>query len=73
VKCAPAEAAQHIGQLTTVTGKVDAFHESGKGNMFLNMSGRHPNQAFTAFIPAAHASAFTDAKNYDGKVNFGHR
>jgi DNA/RNA endonuclease YhcR with UshA esterase domain len=62
------EAAKHVGETATVTGRVDSFHQSGKGNIFLNMGGAYPNQAFTAFIPAGSASQFPNAQQYDGKT-----
>jgi hypothetical protein len=62
----PEEAAKHVGETATVTGRVDGFHQSGKGNIFLNMGGAYPNQAFTAFIPSA--GQFTNAQQYDGKT-----
>jgi DNA/RNA endonuclease YhcR with UshA esterase domain len=64
----PGEAAKHVGETAIVTGRVDSFHQSGKGNIFLNMGGAYPNQAFTAFIPAGSASQFTNAQQYDGKT-----
>jgi hypothetical protein len=64
----PAEAAKHVGETATVTGKVDGFYQSGKSNIFLNMGGAYPNQAFTAFIPSGSASQFTNAQQYDGKT-----
>jgi hypothetical protein len=63
-----AEAASHIGETATVTGMVDGFHQSAKGNMFLNMGGKYPNQAFTAFIPSKNAAAFADAQHYSGQT-----
>jgi DNA/RNA endonuclease YhcR with UshA esterase domain len=63
-----AEAAKHVGETATVTGKVDGFHRSGKGNIFLNMGGKYPNQAFTAFIPAANAAKFSQAQEYEGRI-----
>jgi hypothetical protein len=39
----PEEAAKHVGETAVVTGKVDSFHQSGKGNIFLNMGGAYPN------------------------------
>jgi hypothetical protein len=51
----PEEAAKHVGETATITGTVDGVHQSGKGNIFLNMGGKYPNQAFTAFIPSASA------------------
>jgi DNA/RNA endonuclease YhcR with UshA esterase domain len=64
----PEEAAKHVGETATVTGKVDGFHQSGKGNIFLNMGGAYPNQAFTAFIPSGSAAQFANAQQYDGKT-----
>ena len=63
-----ADAAKHVGETATVTGRVDSFHQSGKGNIFLNMGGAYPNQAFTAFIPAGSAAQFPNAQQYDGKT-----
>lgn len=62
------EAAKHVGETATVTGRVDSFHQSGKSNIFLNMGGAYPKQAFTAFIPAGSASKFSNAQQYDGKT-----
>jgi len=35
-----AEAAKHVGETATVKDRVDGFHKSGKGNIFLNMGGK---------------------------------
>jgi hypothetical protein len=64
----PAEAAKHVGETATVAGRVDGYHQSGKGNIFLNMGGAYPNQAFTAFIPSGSAGQFTNPQQYDGKT-----
>jgi DNA/RNA endonuclease YhcR with UshA esterase domain len=64
----PSEAAKHVGETATVTGKVDGFHQSGKGNIFLNMGGAYPNQAFTAFIPSGSAGQFSNPQQYEGKT-----
>jgi len=63
-----ADAAKHVGEIATVTGKVDSFRQLAKGHIFLNMGGAYPNQAFTAFIPAGSASQFPNAQQYDGKT-----
>jgi DNA/RNA endonuclease YhcR with UshA esterase domain len=47
---------------------VDGVHQSGKGNIFLNMGGKYPNQAFTAFIPEKSAAQFTDFRRYEGRT-----
>jgi DNA/RNA endonuclease YhcR with UshA esterase domain len=64
----PQEAAKHVGETATVTGKVDGFHQSGKGNIFLNMGGKYPNQTFTAFIPSASAAQFSQPQQYEGQT-----
>jgi DNA/RNA endonuclease YhcR with UshA esterase domain len=64
----PGEAAKHVGETATVTGTVDGFHQSGKGNIFLNMGGKYPNQAFTAFIPSGSAAQFSQPQRYEGQT-----
>src|SRR5437899_8430310 len=62
------EAAKHVGEIATITDKVEGVHQSGKGNIFLNMGGKYPNQAFTAFIPTASAAQFSNPQQYEGKT-----
>jgi len=62
------EAAKHVGETATVTDKVDGVHQSGKGNVFLNMGGKYPNQAFTAFIPSSSAAQFSNPQQYEGRT-----
>jgi DNA/RNA endonuclease YhcR with UshA esterase domain len=62
------EAAKHVGETATITDKVDGVHQSGKGNIFLNMGGNYPNQAFTAFIPSASAPQFSNPQQYEGRT-----
>jgi DNA/RNA endonuclease YhcR with UshA esterase domain len=62
------EAAKHVDETATVTDRVDGVHQSGKGNIFLNMGGKYPNQAFTAFIPSASAGQFSQPQQYEGKT-----
>src|SRR3989440_10165237 len=64
----PQDAAKHVGETATITGTVDGFHQSGKGNIFLNMGGKYPNQAFTAFIPSGSAAQFPNAQQYEGRT-----
>jgi hypothetical protein len=64
----PAEAAKHVGETVKVTGRVDAVHQSGKGNIFLNMGGKYPHQAFTAFIPTDSAAQFANPQQYEGRT-----
>ena len=63
-----ADAAKHVGEIATVTDKVDGVHQSGKGNIFLNMGGKYPNQAFTAWIPSASAGQFSNPQQYEGRT-----
>lgn len=63
-----AEAAKHVGEIATITEKVDGVHQSSKGNIFLNMGGKYPNQAFTAFIPSSSAAQFFNPQQYEGKA-----
>ena len=44
-----AEAAKHVGETVTVTDRVDGVHQSGKGNIFLNMGGNE--SSFHRFYP----------------------
>jgi len=62
------EAAQHVGETATIMDKVDGVHQSGKGNIFLNMGGKYPNQAFTAWIPSANVGQFSNPQQYEGKT-----
>ena len=63
-----AEAAKHVGEIATVTDRVDGVHQSSKGNIFLNMGGKYPNQAFTAFIPSSSAGQFSNPQQYEGRT-----
>jgi DNA/RNA endonuclease YhcR with UshA esterase domain len=63
-----AEAAKHVGEIATITDRVDGVHQSGKGNIFLNMGGKYPNEAFTAFIPTSSAAPFSNPQQYEGKT-----
>jgi len=56
------EAAKSIGETASGTDKVDRVSKAKGGNMFLNMGGAHPNEAFTAFIPADLGDKFPDLK-----------
>ena len=44
-------------------------HAQAKGgNIFLNMGGKHPNEAFTVFVPASSKDEFKDPSIYNGKT-----
>jgi hypothetical protein len=57
------EAAKHIGETASITDKVS---KAKGGNIFLNMGGAHPDEAFTAFISANLADKFPDFQKYEG-------
>jgi DNA/RNA endonuclease YhcR with UshA esterase domain len=63
-----ADAAKHVGETATVTDRVDGVHQSGKGNIFLNMGGKYPNQTFTAFVPSSSAAQFSNPQQYEGRT-----
>ncbi len=44
----PEDAKNYIGQTVTVKGTVDRVYVSQKGDVFIDMGGKHPNAAFTA-------------------------
>ncbi len=64
----PQDAASHVGKSVTVRGVVDEVHTSNRGNVFLNMGGHYPNQAFTGFIRARNAATFPNVQSYQGKT-----
>ena len=61
------EAAKHVGEDATVTGKVFSVSTSGKGTTFLNFGAKFPNHTFGGVIFAKNASAVGDVKSYEGK------
>lgn len=78
---APEDAKNHIGEMTTVKGKVDRVYVSQKGDVFIDMGGKRPNAAFTAVcfkqaIPTVQLQALDGKiisvkgkiKEYQGKV-----
>lgn len=62
-----AEAANHVGEEATVTGKVFTVSKSAKGTTFLNFGGRFPNHTFGGVIFASAEAAVGDVKQYEGK------
>lgn len=55
--CTPEEGAKHVGETATVTGRVDGFHQSGKGNIFLNMGGKYPQSSLHSVHPGSERRA----------------
>lgn len=64
----PSDAQSHVGKSVVVQGVVDEVHTSDRGNVFLNMGGHYPSQAFTGFIRARDAGAFPNVQSYQGKT-----
>lgn len=77
----PEDAKNYVGKTVTVRGKVDRVYASQKGDVFIDMGGKHPNAAFTAVcfkqvIPTDQLLALDGKiisvkgtiKNYQGKV-----
>jgi DNA/RNA endonuclease YhcR with UshA esterase domain len=64
----PKETASHVGKSVIVQGVVDEVHTSDRGNVFLNMGGHYPDQAFTGFIRARDAGALSNVRSYQGKT-----
>ncbi len=65
--CSDAEAAKHVGEETTVTGKVFTVSTTGKGTTFMNFGERYPNHVFTGVIFARSSAEVGDVKQYEGK------
>lgn len=64
----PQDALSHVGNSVIVRGIVDEVHTSNRGNVFLNMGGHYPNQAFTGFIRAGDVGQFHNIQSYQGKT-----
>ena len=62
------EAAQHVGETATIADKVGDVHQSGKGNIVLNMGGTYPDPAFTVFIPARSAAQCPQPQQYEAQT-----
>jgi len=62
-----AEAAKHIGEEATVTGKLAAVSKSGKGTTFLNFGDRFPRHTFGGVVFVRDEAAVGDVKQYEGK------
>ncbi len=62
------EAAKHVGEEATVTGKVVAVSKSGKGTTYLNFGDRFPRHVFSGVVLARDEAAAGDMKQYEGKT-----
>lgn len=67
VVLAPEEAKSHVGEIATVRGKVFDVHVSQKGDVFINIGGKHPNTPFTA-VCFKQAIPTDQLKELDGKT-----
>lgn len=63
-----AEAAQHVGEEATVTGKVVAVSKSAKGTVYLNFGDRFPRHTFAGVVFAGDVETVGDLKPFEGKV-----
>jgi len=63
----PEEARNHIGEMATVKGKVERVYVSQKGDVFIDMGGKHPNAPFTA-VCFKQAIPTDQLQALDGKV-----
>lgn len=66
-KISPAKAKNNIGKEVIVSGKIDQVLKSTKGNYFLNMGGKFPQNKFTAVIFKSDAKKFGRINTYEGK------
>ncbi len=62
-----AEAATHVGEEATVTGKVINVSITGGGTTFLNFGDRFPKNTFGGVIFGGKKDAVGDVKQYEGK------
>ena len=63
----PEEAKNHVGESVTVRGKVFGVHVSQKGDVFINIGGKHPNAPFTA-VCFKQAIPTDELKELDGQT-----
>ncbi len=59
------EAAKHIGETATVTGKAERVNKASGGNTFIELSSG--GARFTVFISTKDAAAVGDVEQYKGK------
>lgn len=63
----PYDAGKHIGEYVTVQGQISQVHISRKGNVFINMGGRYPHNAFTAVVFSRSQFSFQNAASWYGR------
>ncbi len=68
IECSDTEAAQHIGEMAVVKGKVVAVGASKQGNVYLNFGGTYPKQTFSGIVRVSDVEKVGDTKKYEGKV-----
>ena len=61
------EAGNHVGESTTVVGKVSEIHVTAKGTVLIDMDGHFPNEQFTA-VWLAPGAPLAQLQNLDGKT-----
>lgn len=63
----PFDAGKRVGQYVTVQGQVTQVHVSRKGNIFLNMGGRYPHNAFTVVMFNRSGFSAGEIENLSGR------
>jgi limonene-1,2-epoxide hydrolase len=63
----PEEAANHIGEVVVVRGKISQIVLSVNLTTHINFGGLYPNHVFTATILKAKQTLFTGVRDYEGK------
>jgi len=61
-----ADAAKHVGEEATVTGKVLSIGTSKQGNVYINFGDAFPRQTFSGVIRAKDLQKVGDPKKFDG-------
>lgn len=62
------EASSHTGETATVEGQVAEVFTSRRGDTFIDLGGRYPNETFTGVIFRSNAGAFGDVSGLQGST-----
>jgi DNA/RNA endonuclease YhcR with UshA esterase domain len=66
---APAEAADHVGQLVTVSGRVEGVYvRTSSGATFINFGAPYPNHVLNAVIFKGKRALFPGVDSWKGKT-----
>lgn len=64
----PSTASARIGQQATVEGVVSEVFTSRRGDTFIDLGGRYPNEQFTGIVFRSNRGAFDDLSGLEGKT-----